>query len=123
MTGPIKDYRDLVVWQRAIALTKGAFLLCREIRGPEGFALSNQIRRAAISVPSNIAEGYGRFHRRDYLRYLRIASGSLKELETQIILTRDLGLAGAESVEVLLNGTAEVGRMLTGLRRALQSKR
>ncbi len=123
MGPPIRDYRDLTVWQRAMELAKGTYLLCRQISGADGFVLVDQMRRAATSVPSNIAEGYGRAHRADYLRYLRIASGSLKELETQLTLARDLGLAPVESAGVLLSRTAEVGRMLTGLRKALQAKR
>ena len=121
MSGTIRDYRDLVVWQRSISLAKGVFLLCREIR-PEGHGLGSQIRRAAVS-PSNIAEGYGRGTRGEYLRSLRIANGSLKELETQLILVDELKLAPADEVRVLLSGTAEVGRMLTGLRNALKAKR
>jgi four helix bundle protein len=119
----IRDYRDLIVWQRSLQLAKDVFLLCRQFREPESLGLGSQLRRAAISVPSNIAEGCGRGNRREYLRYLRIANGSLKELETQLILARDLQLAPADQFGVLLSGTEEVGRMLTGLRNALKRAR
>jgi four helix bundle protein len=122
MASPIRDYRDLVVWQRAVRLAKGAFLLTRGLQGAEAWGLGSQIRRAAVSVPSNIAEGYGRGQRREYLRYLGIANGSLKELETQLILVQELELAPGNQVAVLLTQTAEVGRILTGLRRALKRK-
>ena len=89
----------------------------------EMFGLTSQIRRASSSVPANIAEGYGRESRRDYIKFLRIAQGSLKELETHWILAREVGLAQHKAVEPLLDETDALGRMLRALIRRLQEKK
>ena len=78
------DYRDLVVWQRSMELVKLVYGLTKQLPREETFALSNQLRRAVVSIPSNIAEGYGRNSKQDYLRFLNIARGSKNEVETQL---------------------------------------
>ncbi|MGI5869233.1 MAG: four helix bundle protein, partial [Kiritimatiellia bacterium] len=82
----IKSYRDLIVWQKAVDLCIEVYRLASKFPKTEQFVLSDQIRRAAISVPSNIAEGHARHSRKDFARFLMIAQGSIAELETQLYL-------------------------------------
>jgi len=86
----LKSYRELLVWQKAIELTVLVYRLTEVFPKREVYGLAAQLRRAAVSIPSNIAEGYGRGSRKEYLQFLSIAQGSLKELETQIILAQRL---------------------------------
>ena len=88
----VRSYRDLVAWQRARDLVREVYLLTAKFPVGERFGLVSQMDRAAVSVPSNIAEGYGRATTQDYLHFLRIARGSAYELETQLVLAEDLGL-------------------------------
>jgi four helix bundle protein len=116
----IRWYRDLLVWQRAMALVVGTYNLTRSFPSDERFGLSSQLRRAAVSVPANIAEGHGRVHRGEYVHHLSIARGSLYEVETMLLLSLELGLSKASVVAPLLETSSEVGRMLGALLRALQ---
>lgn len=86
-----RKHHDLIVWQEAIALVKNVYCLTRDFPKEEIYGLSNQIRRAVISVPSNIAEGAARTSNREMLQFLSVARGSLSELETQLIIARELG--------------------------------
>lgn len=79
----MEDYRDLIVWKRSMELVRAVYALTKRLPKEETFALSNQLRRAVVSIPSNIAEGYGRNSKQDYLRFLNIARGSKNEVETQ----------------------------------------
>lgn len=79
----MEDYRDLIVWQKSMELVRAVYALTKQLPKEEIFALSNQLRRAVVSIPSNIAEGYGRNSKQDYLRFLNIARGSKYEVETQ----------------------------------------
>jgi four helix bundle protein len=88
---PIRSYRDLVAWQQARILVKATYVATKLFPKEETYGLTQQIRRAAVSVPSNIAEGYGRGSRKDYVRFLLTARGSLYELQTQLLLAQDLG--------------------------------
>jgi four helix bundle protein len=91
VTAPLKSYRELTVWRDGIALVKACYLVTRAFPKDELFGLTSQIRRSAVSVPANIAEGYGRGTRKDYVRHLMIAQGSLKELETHLIIAAEVG--------------------------------
>ena len=82
----IKDFKDLIVWQKAMVLVAEVYQLVKKLPQEEHFALSDQIRRAAISIPSNIAEGQGRNSTKEFIRFLAIAKGSKAELETQLLL-------------------------------------
>jgi four helix bundle protein len=119
----IESYRDLRVWQQGIELAKECYLLTRDFPKEEMFGLTSQIRRAAVSVPANIAEGNGRENTGEYIQFLRIAQGSLKEIETHLILTREVGICPTEKVEPLLQRSSDIGRMLRALIRTLQDKR
>ena len=116
------SYRDLSVWQVAMQLTESVYTVTRSFPQSELYALANQLQRAAVSIPSNIAEGHARNTTRDYLRFVSIAMGSLAEVETQIELAARLNYRGIEQRDALFTTTDELGRMLQGLRKCLQSK-
>jgi four helix bundle protein len=118
---PVQSYRDLRVWREAMLLAEMCYRHTREFPKDELFGLTSQIRRAAASIPANIAEGYGRQHTRAYVQFLRIAQGSCKEVETHLILaSRVLGDALARP-EHLLDQAEVVGKMLRGLIRSLSA--
>jgi four helix bundle protein len=119
----VRTYRDLVVWQRAIDLVDVAYRLSRTFPAPERFGLTGQLRRAAVSIPSNIAEGHGREHLGEYLHHLSIPNGSLMELETQVVIAGRMGYVTAEHQQQALDLSGDVGRMLSGLIRALKARR
>jgi len=111
------SYRDLLVWQKARVLAKDIYVLTRRFPRSETFGLISQMRRSAISIACNIAEGQGRWNRRDYRRFLFIARGSAFELEAQIIIAADIGYI--ENPDSLTERTTEIARMLNGLLRYL----
>jgi four helix bundle protein len=88
----LSSYRELLVWQKAMDLVASSYVLARKLPQSELFALSSQIRRAAVSIPANIAEGYGRWNLKEYIYHLRIASDSLTELETHFMIGSDIFL-------------------------------
>jgi four helix bundle protein len=116
------NYRDLVAWQQAMKLTSRIYKLSAHWPEREIFGLTAQVRRAAVSIPSNIAEGQGRNTTRDFMRYLSIAYGSLLEVETQVQIAADLGFTNADSLSKTLNLTSELGRVINGLLRSLRTK-
>ncbi len=117
----IKTFRDLIAWQKGRVLVKHVYQVTTAMPASERFGLTSQMRRAAVSIPSNIAEGYARQSLADYLRYLRMARGSLAELETQLVLAEDLGfLRVSEPVAAVL---AETDRVVQGLIRSLDRGR
>ena len=116
----LKTYRDLEVWQRAMDLTEAAYRFGTLFPKDERFGLLSQLQRSAVSVPANIAEGYGRTHRGDYLHHLSIARGSLAELETHIALAVRLGYATREDALAPWNFSQDVGRMLNKLLKSLE---
>ena len=118
----LRTFKDLKVWQKSYRLCAQVYALSRQLPLDERFELSSQLRRSAVSVPSNIAEGYNRKTTADYLRFLWIASGSLGELETQLMLSKDLGLCHEGVVAPVIDAAAEVERMLKALIRSLEKK-
>ena len=116
--GEIRTFRDLIAWQKAMALTKAVYRATSAMPESERFGLTNQMRRAAVSVPSNIAEGHGRQSTKDYVRCLRIARGSLAELATQMELASELSFVRFDSPTMEL--LAETDRVLQGLIRSLK---
>ena len=115
----INTFEDLIAWQKSYALTLAIYQMTRSFPADERFELASQIRRAASSVPSNIAEGYGRDMTRDYIRFLNIARGSINEVRTQLRLSIDLGYTNEHR---LLDDAVEVSRILTGLIRSLEAR-
>lgn len=117
--GAIKSYRDLQVWQKGMQLASLVYQTSRVLPKEEQFGLISQMRRAAVSVPSNIAEGYGRRSRADYVRFLNMAMGSLYELQTQAELASNLGFIEDADSLPLVADAREVERMLSALIRKL----
>ena len=111
----IRSYRDLIVWQDAMALAELCYRLVAKFPKDELYGITSQIRRAAVSVPSNIAEGYGRESAGSYVQFLKTSRGSLRELETQLMLCERIGLAQAEDVAQALEQCDSVGKKLHGL--------
>jgi four helix bundle protein len=109
-----KSYRELVAWQKAMRAGNGLSGK-KTLPVEERYGLTNQLRRAAISVPSNIAEGQARFSSRDFHRFLGTARGSLIEIETQVEIAKSLGYLSCVQSAALLRSTAELGRVLNGL--------
>lgn len=122
MERTVKSYRDLIAWQRARELVKETYLLTAEFPVGERFGLVGQMDRAAVSIPSNVAEGYGRATTQDYLHFLRIARGSAYELETQLVLAEDLGLCAQTASSKTVVTLQEVIRLLQGLIAALERR-
>ena len=118
----VLSYRDLLVWQRAMDIAVATYELCRTYPRDELFGLTSQSRRAAASIPANIAEGYGRTSRASYAHFLRISQGSLKELETHLMLAERVGVALPGSTDDLMSRTDELGRMLRGLISKVQNR-
>mgnify|MGYP000660632589 CR=1 FL=1 len=116
----IRSHRDLEVWQVAMSVAEQCYRLTQSFPREEMFGLALQIRRAAASVPANIAEGYGRESKREYIQFLRIAQGSQKELETYLLLAARVGLASEEVIMSILTECERVGKMLHRLIRSLQ---
>jgi four helix bundle protein len=115
----VRSYRDLKAWQEALVLVRLVYAATQDWPKHEQFGLTNQIRRAVVSVPSNIAEGQGRRTPREFRHHLSIAYGSLMEVETQVLIAVDLSYLTPEQSEVLLQRSATVGRLINGLINAI----
>lgn len=115
------SYQDLVVWQQAMDLAVAVYGAMKSWPKEELYGLTSQVRRSASSIPANIAEGYGREIRGSYQQFLRIAQGSLKELETQILIAERTGIAPKATAASLLEGTESVGKLLRLLIRKLST--
>jgi four helix bundle protein len=115
----IKSYRDLLVWQKGMSLASVVYQISQDMPKAEQFGLTSQMRRAAVSVPSNIAEGYGRRARADYLRFLNISMGSLYELQTQAEIASNLRYIKESDFDLMMEGAREIERMLSSLIRKL----
>src|SRR6266481_4085086 len=111
----VRNYQELIAWQRAMDLVEEVYKASRDFPREEIYALTSQIRKAAVSIPSNIAEGQGRRTTADFLRHLSIAYGSLREVETQILIAQRLKHLVQAKVENVLTRGGEVGRLLNGL--------
>src|SRR5260370_42551283 len=119
----INSYRDLKVWQAGMVLAKGCYFLTRTFPKAELFAMTSQIRRAGTSIPANIAERTGRENTGEYIQFLRIAQGSLKELETHLILAYEVEICTNQAALPLLDQADQLGRMLRALIRSLQERK
>ena len=118
-----KHYKELLVWQKGMALAKIIYDLTARFPADERFGLTSQLRRAAVSVPSNIAEGQARHGTGEFLQFLSHAQGSLAEIETQLLLAIDLGFCKESSVEASINEIGQLQRMMAALKRSLSSPR
>jgi four helix bundle protein len=118
--GAIESYRDLRVWREAMEFTESCYRLTANFPRSEMFTMTAQLRRCAISIPANIAEGYGRDSTGSYVHFLKIAQGSLKELETHLLLSERLSLASRAEAQAVLTRCATIGKMLRALIRSLE---
>jgi four helix bundle protein len=123
MNATFKSYRDLEVWQKAMRLVKRIYQVTQKFPSDERSGLTNQLRRAAVSVPSNLAEGHARFGAGEFSRFISITMGSVAELETQILLSNDLGYINSVLAKELLAELDSIGKMLRGLAKSIQRRR
>ena|SRR5438270_6436250 len=119
---PLKSYGELIAWQKAMDLVQSVYEAVRAFPKEEIYGLTSQLKRAAVSVPSNIAEGQGRKSTREFLHHLSIAYGSLMEVETQILIAVRLEYLSQQDAERIIERTSEVGRLINGLSNALANK-
>lgn len=118
----IRSYEDLEVWQKSMDFVVDCYKTTGRFPPDERYALTNQLRRAAVSIPSNIAEGHGRAHTKEFIKHLSIAYGSLMEAESQLRISQRLGYLPTADAAALLEASANIGRMLNGLRAALSRR-
>ncbi|MGA7915725.1 MAG: four helix bundle protein [Candidatus Acidiferrales bacterium] len=114
-----RHYKELIVWQRGMELAKSVYRLTATYPGEEKYGLATQMRRAAVAIPSNIAEGQARYGTRDFIHFLSKASGSLAELETQLLLSADLGYCKPAEISDIAQEIGELQKMLAAIRRKL----
>jgi len=119
---PITDYRDLDVWKESMSLAADIYEMTRPFPREEMFGMTSQMRRASVSVAANIAEGYGRQQTKPFIQFLRISQGSLKELETLLLLAERVGLIASDATESAMARCQRIGKMLVGLVRKLDLK-
>ncbi len=119
---PVQNYRGLIAWQNAMELVSVVYDLTKNFPRDEMFGLTSQIRRASVSVPSNIAEGQGRCSTKEYLRHLSISHGSLREIETQNLIAEMLGYISTDQSNGTMEKCAEVGRLRNGLANSLEKR-
>jgi len=120
---PSRDYRDLVAWKKAFELTLAIYRETSSFPSGEKYGLTSQLRRASVSIPSNIAEGQGRNSYGEFLHHLRIALGSLNEVETQLLISNALGYVQSNRMAALLALMSEVARLINGLSRSLRNRK
>jgi len=114
------NFEKLLFWQKSIVLAKSIYLACQNMSNDERFGLISQMKRSAVSIPSNIAEGSGRNSNKEFNHFLAIALGSAFELQTQLILVKELNLLPQEKVDILLNDLSEVQRMIYSFKNSLK---
>ena len=110
---------DLKIWKKSIELTKSVYVICADLPSEERFGLISQLKRCAVSIPSNIAEGAGRNSTKEFIHFLSIANGSSYELQTQLILATELNLISEEKIKPLLTNIIEIQKMNYGFQKSL----
>lgn len=118
----MKDYKDLISWQKSMRLAEQVYQLTKKLPKEETYGLTSQLRRAAISIPSNIAEGYGRDSTLEYTRFLKYVRGSLYETETQLYLSQMFEYLAKDEIDPALSLCAEIGKMVNTMIRRLQGQ-
>ncbi|MCG8449232.1 MAG: four helix bundle protein [Pirellulales bacterium] len=118
----MQGYRELKIWQNGVEISKSVYRLTASFPKHEVYGLASQMQRAAVSVPSNIAEGHSRSSTKDLIRFVNMSRGSLAELETQLIIASELGYGDASQIMQLMKMTDEESRMLSGYRSSLKRK-
>jgi len=117
----IKYYRDLTIWKDSIELVTRVYELTRKLPQYENYGLSSQLQRAAVSIPSNIAEGHARKTNKEFNRFLSISLGSLAELETQMTITEKLLYLSSDEVQNILERTSKIGKMIRNLQKKVMA--
>ena len=120
--GKLNSYQDLLVWQKSVELCVEIYKLVKLLPKEEMYGLSDQMRRAVVSIPSNIAEGYTRNSTKEYLNFLSIANGSRTELETQLIICNKIGYLTEEDTEPTLQKCEEIGKMISTITLKLKNR-
>lgn len=113
-------YKDLIVWQKSMDLVEEIYRLTKSLPKEEMYSLSDQMKRAAVSIPSNIAEGKNRNSNKEYIHFLSIAHGSISELETQLLICVRIGYLSQEQIDRAIELCDEVGRMIFSLQQAIK---
>ena len=113
------SYRELLVWQKSMEMVKEIYSLVKKLPKEEIYALSDQMRRAAVSIPSNIAEGQERSSKKEFAQFLKIAKGSKSELETQLLICKEIGYLTETEIQKAMNLLSEIGKMITSLTKTL----
>jgi len=116
------DFKDLKIWQKGIDIAENCYFLTKSFPRDELYGMVQQIRRSAVSIPANIAEGYGRRYTGEYIRFLNIAQGSRNELETHLILSQRVGISSKKDIELIISWLEEESRMINALIKNLSSK-
>ena len=119
----VSSYKDLIVWQKAMTFVTGTYKATGNFPASEQFGLTSQLRRSAVSVPSNIAEGYGRRSNGDFIRFLQIAMGSLFEVQTQLEIAHNLDFLSSTTYESLLMQSIEIEKMLASLIQKIKAQK
>jgi len=123
MTTTFRSYRDLEVWKRSMMLAKQIYQVTSRFPSDERFGLANQLRRAAVSIPSNLAEGHARSGAAEFSRFISMSMGSVAEVETQLLLAIDLSYVNHDSVAPMLEELDALGRMLRGLSKSIELRK
>ena len=118
----VDNYQKMIVWQKAMDVTVMVYSLCRKLPKSEMYALQDQMKRASVSVPSNIAEGQARNSKKEFIQFLSIAKGSKAELETQLLLCIKLGYLIDSDISEAMKSLSEISKMLSALIKNLHSK-
>jgi four helix bundle protein len=116
----INDFKDLLIWQKGMDIAEKCYLLTKNFPKEEIYGMVQQIRRSSVSIPANIAEGYGRRSSRDYARFLNISQGSINELETHLILSERIGLCTLNEIDLIIKLLHEETRMIIALIKKLE---
>ena len=122
MESKIRSYKDLIAWQKAVLLVTDIYSATKQFPADERFGIVSQLNRAAVSVPANIAEGWGRKSSKNYLQFLRVSRGSLMEIETLLVISKNLNFLSPENYAQLSEKAEEVGRILHGLIKSINEK-
>ena len=111
----LNSYRELLVWQKSMNLADRCYRMTRRFKRDDQLVLGHEIRKSCVSIPSNIAEGFGRHYTPEYIHHLRFSNGSNNELQTQVELSKRVEIVGVEEAAMLIADAEEIGRMLHGL--------
>ena len=115
----MKTYREFIAWQKSMSFVTNIYKMTQSFPKEESFGLTSQIRRSAISIPSNFAEGFGRKGNKEFLRFINIAIGSLYECQTQLEISKNIGYLNADEFETSFNQSKEIEALLRGLAKTL----